>query len=90
MKTIKLNFSGIETIDALHPYLKKELGFPEHYGGNLDALYDSLMGDIEFPTKIMISGFAKFEQKVGKEAKSVIKVFQDASKDTDQIQIELI
>lgn len=28
---------------AAHAYLKEQFGFPDHYGNNLDALYDCLM-----------------------------------------------
>ena len=38
----KLDFTGIETKEALHALLKEKLGFPEYYGNNLDALYDCL------------------------------------------------
>ena len=29
--------------EETHKYLKETFGFPEHYGNNLDALYDCLM-----------------------------------------------
>ncbi len=38
----KLDFTNVATKEELHALLKRELGFPEYYGNNLDALYDCL------------------------------------------------
>ena len=40
-------------IDTVHDYLRVTLGFPDHYGKNLDALYDCL-GDIDTPTRLFV------------------------------------
>ena len=40
-------------ISTVHDYLRVTLGFPEHYGKNLDALYDCL-GDIQQPTRLYV------------------------------------
>ena len=45
MKRIELDFSKCTDRSEVHAYLKEQFGFPEHYGNNLDALYDAL-GDI--------------------------------------------
>ena len=41
------------SIDIVHDYLRVTLGFPEHYGKNLSALYDCL-GDISSPTRLYV------------------------------------
>ena len=40
-------------ISTIHDYLRVTLGFPEHYGKNLDALHDCL-GDINEPTRLYV------------------------------------
>ena len=40
-------------ISTIHDYLRVTLGFPEHYGKNLAALYDCL-GDITAPTRLYV------------------------------------
>lgn len=40
-------------ISIVHDYLRVTLGFPEHYGKNLAALYDCL-GDISSPTRLYV------------------------------------
>ena len=40
-------------ISTVHDYLRVTLGFPEHYGKNLAALWDCL-GDIDSPTRLYV------------------------------------
>lgn len=42
MKTIICDCAGIQSADAFHQMLARELNFPEDYGYNLDALFDCL------------------------------------------------
>ena len=39
---ITLDARQMESREQAHRYLREQLQFPEHYGGNLDALYDCL------------------------------------------------
>lgn len=42
MRTILLDLKTAETIEEVQKRLKEALGFPDYYGGNLDACYDML------------------------------------------------
>ena len=48
MREIQLDITTFEEKIPLHRYLKEKMGFPFYYGGNLDALYDELGGNIDF------------------------------------------
>ena len=52
--------------ETLHAFLKKKLGFPDYYGGNLSALADCL-SDICEPTLITIA-FKEAELEPGMQA----------------------
>ena len=45
VKDMKYILDGRKMVskEETHKYLKETFGFPEHYGNNLDALYDCLM-----------------------------------------------
>ncbi|SEV96842.1 ribonuclease inhibitor [Chryseobacterium wanjuense] len=49
MKTIYIDFTDIGDYEDFYAQLKEKLPLPEHFGENLDALYDVLTGDLEMP-----------------------------------------
>ena len=42
MRLLKIDLNEMETEQEVHEFLMEQLHFPEHYGKNLDALYDML------------------------------------------------
>ncbi len=65
-----------------HAYLKEELGFPDYYGRNLDALYDCLtdLGSMEL---VVVN-----QEQAGGYFPSVCKVLRRAAKDSPALRIE--
>ena len=47
MKLIELDMNSLRSEKEVHELLARELGFPEYYGANLDALYDMLTTELE-------------------------------------------
>lgn len=56
MEQITLCCTGLENRESLHEALAKALGFPDWYGGNLDALYDCLT-DLDQPVHLHLTGW---------------------------------
>ena len=84
-KLIVLDGKTIKTEAALHNFLKSELGFPDYYGMNLDALWDCITGHIALPIKIVWKNVKHSEQMLGKQfVDALIKLFTDAKKDLGQ------
>lgn len=52
-QTIVLDGGQMRTRDTAHEYLRARLHFPEHYGRNLDALFD-LMSTYPHPVTLVI------------------------------------
>ena len=52
MKEIKIDFTEIADMEDFYAALKEEMNFPEHFGNNLDALFDFITGEAEMPLKI--------------------------------------
>ena len=50
--TIQIDFSDIHEYIDFYTQLKQKLALPDYFGDNLDALYDSLTGDVEMPLQI--------------------------------------
>ena len=73
-----LDAENMLTKTDAHPYMKEVFGFPEHYGNNLDALYDCLsdLEDVEVEILNMPEG------------KSYVSKIVNVMKDAD-VKVEL-
>ena len=40
--TVMIDLSQLEAVADIHELLRYKLGLPEYYGGNLDALHDTI------------------------------------------------
>ena len=79
-----IDCAGLECARQLHLKLKEELGFPDWYGCNLDALYDCLTA-ISQETVLTLAGFQALPFPVcGFEA-----VFRDAQKRNPNLTVRL-
>ncbi len=81
MKTIILDVACMTLKSETHRYLKEKLGFPEYYGGNLDALYDCLTEMA--PTEIV---FVNTDQ-ASEYFEKVHRVFEDAAKYSEALVV---
>ncbi len=69
---------GREMADKVtaHDYLKNVLGLPEHYGKNLDRLYDCLT---EMKGQIIISYVAEMQNSLRRYRDNIISTFEAAA-----------
>lgn len=51
---IEIDFSEVKSLDDMHQLLKNELGFPDFYGKNVNALIDCLTS-LRYPEDNMIA-----------------------------------
>ncbi|MGE8533352.1 MAG: barstar family protein [Chryseobacterium sp.] len=49
MKTVYIDFTDIGDYEDFYAQLKEKIQLPEHFGDNLDALSDTITGEIEMP-----------------------------------------
>ncbi|RQO38058.1 barnase inhibitor [Chryseobacterium sp. KBW03] len=49
MKTVYIDFTDIGDYEDFYTQLKEKIQLPEPFGDNLDALFDSITGDVEMP-----------------------------------------
>lgn len=83
MKKILLDFKVTKTPEQVQEYLALEFDFPEHYGKNLDALYDSLT---EIGEDTCVGVFEPEEDHViGDYLQKVKWVFRDAEEENPHL-----
>ena len=73
-----VDFSKVKHYIEIHEVLKRDLDFPDYYGGNTDALWDCLTDMLGDPSYIEIIGFEDVQQRYKNEWDSVIGIFKKA------------
>ena len=85
MKTVRIEFLGVETKKDAHKVIKEALGFPEYYGGNLDALYDCLT---EFcRDTLIVIRYSSELKKLGEYGDSLLETFKDVEQAVKGLQL---
>ena len=79
MKEIIIEGALIASREELHKVFKEALDLPEHYGKNLDALWDMLTGDIDLPIRIIWRDYNTTEENIGSYAKKTLEVIKRAA-----------
>ena len=77
-----MDAARVESREAFHRMLARGLGFPKWYGGNLDALYDSLT-DLDGETELaIVNAWA-----LGSYAHALRRVLSDAAAENPHLHI---
>ena len=76
MKVIILDGARFENIESAHEYIKGKMGFPEHYGANLDAL-DDCLSELPRSTSVVIINRDAAIMNLGKKAAEIFAVFSE-------------
>jgi ribonuclease inhibitor len=61
-----------DSMDKVYASLAADLEFPAHFGGSLDALWDTLLRDVPGPFEISWPGAAKAGRKIGPKFKALL------------------
>lgn len=88
MKTVVLYMNAIETREQAHRYLKKELGFPDYYGENLDALWDLLTEEGK-PMQLLIYHSDLLVQNLGEYGRSLLDTMVEAGEENSSLTVTL-
>jgi len=73
-----VDFSKVKYYIEIHEVLKRDLDFPDYYGGNTDALWDCLTDMLGDPSQIEIFGFENVREKYKSEWERIVQIFSMA------------
>lgn len=79
METVTLDGEKMLNRREAHDHLTEQLGLPEYYGRNLDALYD-LLTERDGPTRIVILHGNTLVSWLGDYGKALIQTMIDADR----------
>ena len=88
MNLVILDGKKITSKEQLHKILARELGFPEWYGGNLDALYDCLT-DIRESAGIHVLHSDALYENLGPMTHGLLRVLRDAAAENSELYVEI-
>ncbi|WP_426446304.1 barstar family protein [Paenibacillus sp. S-38] len=80
MRRITLDGTRMATKEELHRELKDKLRLPEHYGNNLDALWDCLTGEVELPIEVDWKHYGAAVQALGTYGESTAELLEEAAR----------
>jgi len=72
-KKIFFDFKNIQTIDDFYREAKQKLNLPHYFGNNLDALYDTITGDLEMPLHIRFVNLSLKQMSIFEKLLSTLK-----------------
>lgn len=88
MKRCRL--TDIRTLDQLYNELARQLGFPDHFGRNLDALWDVLTTDIEGPLEIVWENPELSRAGLGDDYARLVSLLEDATAERGDMTLEFL
>lgn len=74
---VVIDVGGAGDAADLHMRLMTGLGFPEWYGRNWDAFWDSITSLVNMPLHLRLVGWAALEVRLPREAKLMKKCLDD-------------
>jgi len=74
------------TREAAHAYIADTLGFPKHYGANLDALFDCL-AELKSGTRIALLNSGLAGERLGEYGKKLLCTFDAAAEENPGIAL---
>lgn len=86
MKIVILDAKKMLEKEKMHEYFAKKFDLPEHYGRNLDALFDCLC-EINESTLIKLKNEDALQ---GDTKESLIRLFHDVCNENEQVKFELV
>lgn len=86
MKIVILDAKKMLEKEKMHEYFAKKFDLPEHYGRNLDALFDCLC-EINEPTLIKLKNEDALQ---GDTKESLIRLFHDVCNENELVKFELV
>lgn len=89
IKRYTLNGRMVRSLDDLYDQISSQLSLPEHFGRNLDALWDVLSTDVEGPFEIAWKHADYSKKMMGKDFGRVLKLLHELKKERDDFKLTI-
>jgi ribonuclease inhibitor len=89
-KRCTLKGKNIRSMDRFYREIARQFSFPAHFGGNLDALWDVLITDIEGPLEVVWEDPEASRASIGRDFERVLDVLRKVERKRDDFRLRLI
>ncbi|MGN7455483.1 barstar family protein [Paenibacillus pasadenensis] len=90
MRELLLDGSKLQAWNDIHDWFAEQFGFPEHYGRNLDALYDCLGDYAAPPLRLRWLRFEESRVRLGEDAaRALLQLLQDVESELDGFEVSV-
>jgi len=89
IKQYTLNGKTIHSLDDVYDQLAIQASLPEHFGRNLDALWDALSTDVEGPFEIVWKHAGISKKYLGNDFERTVKLLKDLEKERDDFTLKI-
>ncbi|EAC8434573.1 barnase inhibitor [Listeria monocytogenes] len=79
-KEVTIDLKKVSTKEELQILLKQELDFPDYYGENWDAFWDTITGLVELPEEIIFEHWSDLEESIPDEANWLKEILENFNK----------
>ncbi len=88
-KKILIKGDQVRSLEDFYDELSRNLPLPGHFGRNLDALWDSLTGDVKGPFEIIWKHSGLSRKRMGKGYDAIIVLLHDLEAERDDFRLFL-
>ncbi len=80
-KTYRLSGKAVRSLDQFYDEMALLFRFPEHFGRNLDALWDVLTAEVQGPVELIWEESAVSKKTLGKDYARLAALLRDVEKE---------
>jgi ribonuclease inhibitor len=84
-----LNGLKIRSLDDFYDQVSKQLSLPEHFGRNLDALWDVLSADVEGPFEIVWTHAGDSKKAMDRDYRRIVDVLEDLEDERPDFKLKI-
>lgn len=87
VKRLSLNGKAIQTADDFYDRISSVFDLPDHFGRNLDALWDVLSTDVEGPFEIIWKHADLSKKSMGKDFNRIVKLLRNLEEERNDFKL---
>ncbi len=86
-RKVRLKGKTIQSLDEFYSEIARKLHLPDHFGRNLDALWDVLTTDVKGPVELVWEDSEASKKPMGKDFEKAAALLRDVEKEREDFKV---